>query len=102
MSVPKPTRKIPSSSITEFSSKKKSSSQGENEKVTAYKKRKSNEKKDDKNDNTYTLKQAKFDVFKYGIKGFSKEEQENANMQLAIKLGAAVSTNLSLMLIFSK
>lgn len=41
-----------------------------------------------------SLKQAKFDVFKFGIKGFSKEEQENAKMQLAIKLGAAVFLNL--------
>jgi hypothetical protein len=37
-----------------------------------------------------TLKQAKFDVFKFGIKGFDKEEQENAKMQLAVKLGAEV------------
>ena len=38
-----------------------------------------------------SLKQAKFDVFKFGIKGFSKEEQESAKIKLAIKLGAAVS-----------
>ena len=37
-----------------------------------------------------SLKQAKFDVFKYGIKGFDKEQQENAKVQLAIKLGAEV------------
>lgn len=35
-----------------------------------------------------SLKQAKFDVFKFGIKGLSKQDQETANMQLAIKLGA--------------
>lgn len=38
-----------------------------------------------------SLKQAKFDVFKFGIKGFSKEEQESAKIKLAMKLGAAVS-----------
>ena len=37
-----------------------------------------------------SLKQAKFDVFKFGIKGFDKEAQKNAKMQLAMKLGAAV------------
>lgn len=48
-------------------------------------------KKDDKDtEPTMSLKQAKFDVFKFGIKGFSKEEQENAKIQHAIKLGAAV------------
>lgn len=46
-----------------------------------------------------SLKQAKFDVFKFGIKGFSKEEQENAKMQLAIKLGAAVNNHSYLKLI---
>jgi len=39
-----------------------------------------------------SLKQAKFDVFKFGIKGFSKEAQESANIKLAMKLGAAVIT----------
>jgi len=38
----------------------------------------------------FDFRKAKFDVFKFGIKGFSKEEQENANVQLAIKLGATV------------
>ena len=40
-----------------------------------------------------SLKQAKFDVFKFGIKGFSKEEQESANIKLAMKLGASVIIN---------
>jgi hypothetical protein len=33
-------------------------------------------------------------VFKFGIKGFDKEQQENANVQLAIKLGAQVDSVL--------
>jgi hypothetical protein len=37
-----------------------------------------------------SLKQAKFDVFKFGIKGFGKEDQENAKIQMAVKLGADV------------
>ena len=45
---------------------------------------------DEGEENVMSLKQAKFDVFKYGIKGFDKEAQQNAKMQLAMKLGAAV------------
>ena len=44
---------------------------------------------DEKND-VISLKQAKFDAFKYGIKGFEKERQEDAQIQMAIKLGAKV------------
>jgi len=40
-----------------------------------------------------SLKQAKFDVFKFGIKGFTKEDQESAKIQLAVKLGAAPPKN---------
>jgi hypothetical protein len=40
-----------------------------------------------------SLKQAKFDVFKFGIKGFGKEDQENAKIQMAVKLGAAPPKN---------
>jgi hypothetical protein len=88
---PKPVKKLFSNQVIEFSSKKK---QNISEEITKsnnklYKKEKNSIKKD--NDEFLTLKQAKFDVFKYGIKGFSKQEQENANMQLAIKLGAKVS-----------
>jgi hypothetical protein len=36
------------------------------------------------------LKEARFDVFKFGIKGLNKDEQENAKVQLAVKLGAKV------------
>jgi hypothetical protein len=43
-----------------------------------------------------SLKQAKFDVFKFGIKGFDKEQQENAKVQLAIKLGAEVINDVNL------
>lgn len=50
---------------------------------------KNNESSNDE-ENLVSLKQAKFDVFKFGIKGFDKAEQENAKMQLAIKLGAKV------------
>jgi hypothetical protein len=46
--------------------------------------------KDPKNE--ITLKEARFDVFKFGIKGLNKDEQENAKVQLAIKLGAKVSS----------
>ena len=52
---------------------------------------------DEKND-VISLKQAKFDVFKYGIKGFEKERQEDAQIQMAIKLGAKVITFLLLSL----
>lgn len=38
-----------------------------------------------------SLREARFDVFKFGVKGLSKEAQENAKVQLAIKLGAKVS-----------
>ena len=34
------------------------------------------------------MKKARYDVYKFGIKGLDKEEQENAKIQLAIKLGA--------------
>ena len=90
MSIPKPTKKIPSTTVTEFSSKRKQII-SQDDKINATKKQKFNRNKEDKNENLLTLKQAKHDVFKYGIKGFSKEEQNVANMQLAIKLGAAVS-----------
>ena len=40
-----------------------------------------------------SLKQAKFDVFKFGIKGFAKADQESAKIQMAIKLGAAPPKN---------
>jgi hypothetical protein len=49
---------------------------------------------DDKNvkrEEHLSLKQAKFDVFKYGIKGFDKKKQEDAKIELAVKLGARVS-----------
>ena len=36
------------------------------------------------------MKKARYDVYKFGIKGLDKEEQENAKIQLAIKLGAKV------------
>jgi hypothetical protein len=39
------------------------------------------------------MKKARFDVYKFGIKGLDKEEQENAKIQLAIKLGAKVNQN---------
>jgi len=38
-----------------------------------------------------SLRQARFDVYKFGIKGLNKDEQENAKVQLAIKLGAKVN-----------
>ena len=44
-------------------------------------------------ENVLSLKQAKFDVFKFGIKGFGKKEQEDAKAQLAIKLGAKVRSS---------
>jgi hypothetical protein len=44
----------------------------------------------EKNEETISFKQAKFEVFKFGIKGFDKEQQENAKIQLAMKLGAKV------------
>jgi hypothetical protein len=39
---------------------------------------------------TLSLKQARFDVFKFGIQGFDKEKQQNAKIDLAVKLGADV------------
>lgn len=51
----------------------------------------SNDETEEQETGFLSLKQAKFDVFKFGIKGFDKEEQQNAKRQLAIKLGAAVS-----------
>lgn len=44
-------------------------------------------------DEKMSLKQAKFDVFKFGIKGFTKEDQESAKIQMAVKLGAAPPKN---------
>ena len=35
-----------------------------------------------------TMKQARFDVFKFGVKGFDKEGQHEARVALALKLGA--------------
>ncbi len=97
MSIPVPTRKCSPTEVVEFCSKKKAKTS------TAYKQPKFEAKtktfrrekvpgqsKNADGDEFLSLKQAKHDVFKYGIKGFSKEQQENANIQLAIKLGAAV------------
>lgn len=98
MSVLKPTRKSFSTEIVEFNSKKAKTSKPKEQIATNQTKTASfrrdkipNQQKNDDKDEFLSLKQAKFDVFKYGIKGFSKEQQENANIQLAIKLGAAVS-----------
>ena len=44
--------------------------------------------KDDESDSEVTMKQARFDVFKFGIKGFDKEGQHEARVALALKLGA--------------
>lgn len=45
------------------------------------------------------MKKARYDVYKFGIKGLGKEEQENAKIQLAIKLGAKVNNfNIKLQL----
>ena len=35
-----------------------------------------------------TMKEARFDVFKFGVKGFDKEGQLSAREALAIRLGA--------------
>jgi hypothetical protein len=48
------------------------------------------EDNEEKQEDRLSLKQAKFDVFKFGIKGFDKKKQEDAKVQLAIKLGAKV------------
>ena len=55
--------------------------------------------KEDDDKEIVSLKQAKFDVFKFGIKGFSKEEQESAKIQLAVKLGAKVDTLINVFLV---
>jgi hypothetical protein len=47
-----------------------------------------------------SLKQAKFDVFKFGIKGFDKEAKKNANIDLAIKLGARVRLKISILFLY--
>lgn len=103
MSVPKPTKKTSSPEIVEFSSKKKSTDEqpvGATKPPAPFRREKipSNSSSrnrtgstKDEDDDFMTLKQAKHDVFRYGIKGFSKQEQETANMQLAIKLGAKVT-----------
>lgn len=102
MSVPKPTKKTSSPEIVEFCSKKKSTGEQtvraaktpapfRREKIPSNNNsRNRTGSKKDEDDDFMTLKQAKHDVFRYGIKGFSKQEQETANMQLAIKLGAKV------------
>lgn len=48
---------------------------------------KSRKLKDD-NDTTLTMKQARFDVFKFGIRGLDKEGQHEARVALALRLGA--------------
>ncbi len=100
MSVPAPVKKQSSAEVVEFCSKKKAGTTPENKqpnyeskanKTTSFRREKipgQNDKAE--GDEFLSLKQAKHDVFKYGIKGFSKEQQENAKIQLAIKLGAAV------------
>ncbi len=95
MSNPKPIKKQAATEVVEFNSKKKLSNKKktieENLPTSNVISNKKLASSSDKESNEYlSLKQAKFDVFKYGIKGFSKQEQENANIQLAIKLGAAV------------
>ena len=96
--VPKAIRKSLSDKTVEFCSKKKAKTAVKpkyeakkpsfrREKVPGF----LNKKKNNAGDDFLSLKQAKHDVFKYGIKGFNKEQQETTNIQLAIKLGAAVS-----------
>ena len=93
--LPKATKKKFASEVVVFNSKKSQATKNQsNPSLRAAKKELKSQAKTEKND-FLTLKQAKFDVFKYGIKGFSKQEQEDANMQLAIKLGAAVSSSLN-------
>ena len=45
-------------------------------------------RKDDESMSEVTMKQARFDVFKFGVKGFDKEGQHEARVALALKLGA--------------
>ena len=45
---------------------------------------------DKKDEEGFSMKKARYDVYKFGIKGLDKEGQESAKMQLAIKLGAKV------------
>ncbi len=104
MSIPKPVKKTTSPEIIEFCSKKKVNDEAtklvakprpspfKREKIpNSDSNRNRKMPKKDEDDGFMTLKEAKHDVFRYGIKGFSKQEQETANMQLAIKLGAKVT-----------
>ena len=44
-------------------------------------------------DEELTMKQARFDVFKFGVKGFDKQGQLSAREALAVKLGAKPAKN---------
>lgn len=45
----------------------------------------------DKTETEFDLEKARFDVYKFGIKGFDKQKYENARVSLAVSLGAKVS-----------
>jgi len=61
------------------------------------KNRKRKAKADEANEQSHfdevSMKQARFDVFKFGVAGMKKNEQQDANVSLAIKLGAKPPKN---------
>ena len=90
------TRKVESDNVVVF--KGRSKNQKIPTQVLSSRQAKRSEKGDEtvqsdkEGENMLSLKQAKFDVFKFGIKGFGKQQQEDAKAPLAIKLGAKVSS----------
>jgi hypothetical protein len=86
----KPTVKELSKHVVKFETRRKKTPDPKNE---AYRRALEDEKKKEEanQEDRLSLKQAKFDVFKFGIKGFDKKKQEDAKVQLAIKLGARVN-----------
>nr|QNH68099.1 artemis [Brachionus koreanus] len=84
--IPKPTKKLLTKDVTYFHGAKQ-------KKIASEKKTNISLKKDSSNSEVHeakiiSLKEAKFDVFNFGIKGLEKTDQDNAKMKLAIKLGA--------------
>ena len=100
----KPIVKEQSKNVVKFETRRKKTPQPgvqqDNSRAKRPAKTEEDEKDDEREKNVkreehLSLKQAKFDVFKYGIKGFDKKRQEDAKVELAVKLGARVSNMLN-------
>ncbi|RNA33268.1 artemis [Brachionus plicatilis] len=87
--IPDPIKKAQTKEEFFFNGKKQKPDSAKSKNVQSLKKNlKKADNETESKQGTISLKQAKFDVYNFGIKGLSKEEQDNAKMQLAIKLGA--------------